>query len=363
MQLEIDWKCIVMLGPAAGRPLSIATYIRALISQNQEFHQPLERDAVAAWKQFRFNWLLIAMALAIFDLCLLLTDFQIRPRGYLIALAVACFYGVCGYRSARSFPGRPQIFSMLTGFGQTTLLISVLTSVTYIAATAGLPLRDAQLLAIDQAIGFDFHAFLSFVNDRTWLVAILAFGYGAISWPICLIVLGLPMLGHYQRSAAYISAVLLALAVTCCISIIVPAIGVYHALGLTISDFSNIDAPGYNDTLRDLPMLRAGALRTLDLEHLGGVITFPSFHAAMAVLCSWALWPFRWVRPLNLAVNGAMLLATPVGGGHYLVDVLAGVTVAVGSIYAARYGPGLIDRLERRVATPGRDPIEANASC
>ena len=32
-----------------------------------------------------------------------------------------------------------------------------------------------------------------------------------------------------------------------------------------------------------------------------------------------------------------MLVATPVGGGHYFVDVIAGIAVAIVSICAARY--------------------------
>jgi hypothetical protein len=338
-----------MSKPATGRLLPIASYIRALVSQaRQKPHQSQEAATLVAWKQFRFNWLLLAVMLAIFDLCLMLTDFRINPRGYLIVLAVAGVYGVFGHRSALSFLNWPRASSMMTAFAQTILVLSVLTSLSYMAVAANLPLQDSRLLAIDQAIGFDFGAFLGFVNDRAWLIAILAFGYGAISWPIWLVMFGLPLAGHYQRAAEYVSALLLALAVTSCITIVVPAIGVYHAMGLVASDFPNIQAPGYNDTLHDMPLLRAGTLRTLDLEHLKGVVTFPSFHAAMAVLCSWALWPLRWVRPLNLAINAAMLVATPIGGGHYLVDVLAGVMVAVGSICVARYGPKLMDMLGQR---------------
>ena len=282
----------------------------------------------------------------------------------MIVLAAAGVCGVYGHCSARSFQDRPRVFSILTTFAQTILVLSVMTSLSYIATATDFPLRDSQLLAIDQAIGFNFRAILSFVNGRAWLIAILAFGYGAISWPIWLIMFGLPLSGHYQRTAEYISALLLALAITCCVTIVVPAIGVYQAMGPVASDFPNINPQSYYDSLIEIPMLRAGTLRTLDLEHLGGVITFPSFHAAMAVLCSWALWPLRWLRPLSLAVNGAMLVATPIGGGHYLVDVVAGVMVAIGSIYAARYGARLVDWLERRrIAVPSRYPIEANVSC
>ena len=82
--------------------------------------------------------------------------------------------------------------------------------------------------------------------------------------------------------------------------------------------------------------MRDGSLRMLDLFQLGGVLTFPSFHAIAAVLYCWALWPVRWLRPLNLFCNGAMLVATPVGGGHYFIDVIAGVAIAMLSVYAAR---------------------------
>ncbi len=42
------------------------------------------------------------------------------------------------------------------------------------------------------------------------------------------------------------------------------------------------------------------------------------------------------MRPLALMANVAMLLATPLVGGHYFVDVFAGVGLAVLAIAAAR---------------------------
>jgi PAP2 superfamily protein len=337
-----------MSEPAAGRLLPIATYVRVLISKaRQALHQADEAEALLVWKQFRFNWLLLAVVLAIFDLCLLVTDFRIHPLGYLFVLALASAYGGCGYWIERSSSNRPRVFAMLTALAQTILALAVMTSLSYIATAADLPLQDSRLLAADQAIGFDFRALLKFVNGHVWLIEILVFGYNAISWQIWLIVL-LPLVGQYQRTAEYISASMIALVVTCCITMIVPAVGAYHTLGLVAADFPNINPQSYYETLTEIPSLRAGALRTLDLGHLLGVVTFPSFHAATAVLYGWALWPLRWARPLNLAVNGTMLLATPICGGHYLVDVLAGVTVAISSIYAARYGAKLIDVLGQR---------------
>ena len=49
-----------------------------------------------------------------------------------------------------------------------------------------------------------------------------------------------------------------------------------------------------------------------------------------------ALWPIARLRWPVLILNNAMLVATPIDGAHYLVDVLAGVVIAGGSLLAAR---------------------------
>jgi len=197
-------------------------------------------------------------------------------------------------------------------------------------------LMDATLRAADVALGFDFRAYVDFVNDRPGLIYLLAAGYRSILWQICVIVVALPLLGHHRRAAEFNCAFMLALIATTCISALVPAIGAYNELRLFASDFPNFVPQGYYDTLRDAPRLRVGSLRALDLFQLVGVLTFPSFHAVSAVLYAWAFWPIRWLRPLALLCNGAMMAATPVGGGHYLVDLLAGIVVAAAAIYAAR---------------------------
>ena len=303
--------------------------------QTESTGRETQGEAEAARKLFRLNWLVIALALAAFDLLLLLTDFRIQPNGYLIAMTAATIYGVCGHLNARSARFRPWIFSMLTGIAQMIMVVAVMTSMTYIAAAATFPLQDARLLAFDRALGFDFRAFVTFVNERDWLIGILAAGYRAISWPILLNVVVLPLAGRYLQTGQFVLAFLIALLATTGITIFMPAIGAYGVAGLLPSDYSNFEPQGYLDTLRDVPLLRDGSLRALDLFQLGGVVTFPSFHAAAAVLYAWALWPVRWIRWLALLPNGAMLIATPIGGGHFLADVIAGIAVVVVSVIFA----------------------------
>ena len=101
--------------------------------------------------------------------------------------------------------------------------------------------------------------------------------------------------------------------------------------------------------------VRDGILRELDLLNLAGIVTFPSFHACSAVLYAWALWPVWWMRPIALLANGAMLASTPVDGGHYFIDLFAGIAVAVVAIAAARAVTRRIG--ERAIAVPARERV------
>jgi len=75
--------------------------------------------------------------------------------------------------------------------------------------------------------------------------------------------------------------------------------------------------------------LRDGTVHTVTGLNAEGIITFPSLHAALGVLFPTALWRTQVVRWLAFVLNGLMLVATPAYGSHYVVDVIAGVIVAV----------------------------------
>src|SRR5262249_43347877 len=82
--------------------------------------------------------------------------------------------------------------------------------------------------------------------------------------------------------------------------------------------------------------LRDGSFRALVAVGSEGIITFPSLHAALAVILIIALWPIRMLRWVILVLNTVMLVATPIDGSHYFIDVIAGIAVAVLAVLAAR---------------------------
>ncbi len=75
----------------------------------------------------------------------------------------------------------------------------------------------------------------------------------------------------------------------------------------------------------------------LDLSLMQGIITFPSYHAGLSAVTLWGFWTsgVRWLKWTGPVVALATIVATPVDGGHYFVDVLAGVVIAAVSILVA----------------------------
>ena len=74
--------------------------------------------------------------------------------------------------------------------------------------------------------------------------------------------------------------------------------------------------------------LRSGAMRTIDPAAIEGLITFPSFHTALAVVTAWAFWRTRYIAVPALLLNLTVIASTVPVGGHYFVDVFAGAAIA-----------------------------------
>jgi membrane-associated phospholipid phosphatase len=139
-------------------------------------------------------------------------------------------------------------------------------------------------------------------------------------------------LGFCREARSLLTALIVAGFLTVCISGLVPAIG--HLP----------DAPYVSAFFA----LRAGQV----LDGLPqGIVSFPSYHAAVAILLTAALRRHRWLFPAACVLNGLMLVSTLSTGGHYLVDVLAGACIAWISQRVAQRD------LERRAyrATPRHD--------
>jgi PAP2 superfamily len=319
---------------ALGRMLTPLPHPAGAMMENRVSAEEVED----AWWLLKLNWAVLAAMAAALAIAIAGTRFSIELADILFSAGFVAVYAGFAHANARSPTRRdPQVMFALGATAQIVLITVIIAPLTYIAAAANFPLQDANLFALDRALALDWRAYVLFVDAHPALAAGLGYAYTMIRWPIFAIPVLLAAIHRYRRLEEFTLAFALALAVTTVISALVPAVGMYQQIGLDPAELSHIEPRAYLDQVRDLAPVRDGALRHLNLFVLAGIVTFPSFHAASAVLYAWALWPVRWMRPIALLANGAMLASTPIDGGHYFVDLIAGGAVALLAIAAARW--------------------------
>ncbi|MET4032240.1 membrane-associated phospholipid phosphatase [Bradyrhizobium sp. JR7.2] len=279
------------------------------------------------------NWSLVAGCEMSLCLGLAVTTFTLEGLVTTEVVTAPALAATGLWLMRRSWGERPA-FTMLA-FAQMGSGVICAAPLSYIGLSAGMPLQDSRFAELDRLLGLDWPAYFHFAMANPELLLYAKFFYAMILVPAFGVPVILGLTGQYIRLQQFVMAAILALCVVIAVSTLFPAIGTYFEFGLP-SDTEIFKANGYGGQARDIPMLRDGTLRALKLTELGGILTFPSFHAATALLSIWSLWSIWWLRPALLILNAGMLVATPLVGGHYFVDVIAGVSVAALTIQLSK---------------------------
>jgi membrane-associated phospholipid phosphatase len=293
-----------------------------------------DRDVKEAWRFYLLNWMPVFFLALLLIVGLVVTDFSLKIEGlFPVVVGVACVFTAAGHGLVRA--GYPRLAFMLVSIAQLELVVLLVTPLTYIAASVNFPLQDSNLAFVDRMLGLDWQAYYNWIYERPALVPYVYLSYAMIGGPVFGVPILLGLTKNYRRLQQFTFACTLTLVATAIISSLLPAFGTYYQYGVS-ADTPIFRASGYLVQLHELPQVRDGSLRVLFPSSLGGIITFPSFHAAAGVLAIWAFWGVWWMRPFALIVYIAMILATPLVGGHYFIDVFAGVGLAVLAIALAK---------------------------
>lgn len=224
-----------------------------------------------------------------------------------------------------------RIQALVVALGSIVILSVGLLLLTYLASATRSPLMDAYLATGDAALGFKWGTYVGRLNDHPWVASALSWAYFTLKAQLFLLPAILAMTGRSTRLQEFVAFFGLSGCLTCLVMMAVPAAGAfdfYHPA----SDILNSFAPGAST--RHLEQFHA--LRTLKpflLDRPEGLVTFPSFHSALAAIFVYSARGIRYVAALVYLLNAMLILATPAEGGHYLVDILAGFAVAAVSIY------------------------------
>lgn len=197
------------------------------------------------------------------------------------------------------------------------------------------PMADPLLLQADRALHFDAVALVAaLVRQGQWIFSLMAPAY---AYTIPLLALSMCFLGATGRRIEAWRACFCfngSLLTTSLIAAFTPAkgLGLYAppTLLTQLPDHAMVYFwPKFDD-------FYAGNAPVLGLNALSGVISFPSFHAAMGFIIL-AMWrSIRVAMALACVWLMFMLLSAFTYGGHYLVDVIAGLLIAAGWFAVSR---------------------------
>jgi membrane-associated phospholipid phosphatase len=211
-----------------------------------------------------------------------------------------------------------------------------LACLSYVGAKTGFPLRDTQIASIDAYLGFHWPTFAHWIDHRAYLLGFLNASYATFTAQLILTAVALFVFQRYDELDRFFLTFICASLLAEALSSLAPTLGPAASLAPGVS-FAHVRMIG-RTTAEILLALRNGTLTTIDLRSLDGIISFPSLHAAVAILVPFFL---RWNRALfwpAVALNSLMLISAVPSGNHYLSDVVAGVGVAAVSIALLNHG-------------------------
>lgn len=273
-------------------------------------------------------WCLIAALLGIYWIAYCCGILNIKPMD-ITALAAVVILLHCGAMFYTKIRVSDRLARLFRGMMELLLLAFFSGGLSYAAAALGRPLTDDMLDAWDRRLGFDWREWLSVLDAHPWVNVVLATAYHSMIPQIVCAVIVLVTVRSYRVLDTFLMAFGIAASVAVVVSGIMPALSPLVYYGILPSDHPNIVLAVPTEFADHVRALRDGSMRVIDLGGAQGLVTFPSFHTASAVLLMLAFRGVPYVRWPALVLNGLMLLSVPLEGSHYLVDLLAGIVLAV----------------------------------
>ncbi len=209
----------------------------------------------------------------------------------------------------------------------------------YATARPALPLADPWLAHADVLLGFHVPSVVAWIDRSAILSWVFEITYHSMAVQLFTIPILLALTGKQDAGNRMLLCYALICVIACTISIYFPSIEAFAHYGIRASDLKNLSgAFGYHFHTTFFAA-RNDEIFTLSLGMTSGIISFPSIHAALAILCGYATWPIRLLRYPGLVWNAFMFAATVPVGAHYGVEVVAGAGLACVVIWAVRAFP------------------------
>jgi membrane-associated phospholipid phosphatase len=224
---------------------------------------------------------------------------------------------------------RLAAFTVCTGIAAGTYM--------YLATNTSLPLQDARLASLDQALGFDWLEFLAVANSNPAISWVLVAAYHSALPQMLALYLLLCFGGRERRLSEFLALLSVTSVAVGALMLLVPAAGAYAHFRPPSELFDGFSTHAGMWHYETLMRLRTQAAPLLDFSKMEGLVTFPSFHTVLAIATAYAFRGFRFLALPAVILNGIVIVSTLPEGGHFLVDVIAGAVIAAVGIALVRW--------------------------
>jgi hypothetical protein len=219
---------------------------------------------------------------------------------------------------------RPQAARFTGALIQALVFAHVGTIFTYaLTAASPFPIADPLFERADVALGFDWMAWFQWINHHPTVRVILGLAYDSMM-PQFLILIGIFAYIDTRRVDELLIASMLALIIIFPIMYLLPSVGAYAPHGIIGGNWE-----------ADILEMRSHAVLVI---HPGeGIVTFPSYHTVLGILFTNMVRGRRLLFYPLLILNALLLASVMSAGGHYFVDLVSGVAVALVALGGTQY--------------------------
>lgn len=239
------------------------------------------------------------------------------------ALTLGAFAAITAYCRLRPDVRLNRLATPLTGVLFIALAFTVLRVLDHLTMSVPFPYLDDALAATDSVLGLNWLAYAGWVANRPMVLATFETVYSALGCTALVVFIVLFASGRIERAREFVRVVFATSLTTTIAGMFCPALGAMHRLATPA--LRNVFGPQTGvGFVPYLEMLRAQTPHVLQLDSLPGLVGIPSLHTAFALLIVYSCRGIPILRTGSILYAVPMIASTPIIGGHYFVDLIAG---------------------------------------
>lgn len=222
-----------------------------------------------------------------------------------------------------------KIGSLLHGYGFMMIAWPVMRLFNHLVMTINFSFTDQLLDNADRLLGLSWLGYVRWIDRHPQLLRLMMIAYKNLTL-VSLLATAYIVFGYgRERLFEFIRLVFITAIICSSIGSLFPSNGTMHFYELPQNMFKFVSVKSGTYHVAFLEKLRSIEGYTFDMLNLPGLTAFPSYHTAVGIAIIICCRGFGILSFFAFFYSILMIMATPLFGGHYFVDLIAGAMITV----------------------------------